>query len=98
MQAVNIFDMDQPVVDQPELLVAHSRYYTPAAVVPRHDDVFYLQHIHCIIQYRKHIHIRMDHHIGDVAVYEYLARLGIGDLVGWFLVVGEHYTHLWWVL
>src|ERR1043166_5517002 len=38
------------------------------------DDVFHLEHVDRILHHRKTIEVRMDHDVGDVAMYNHLAR------------------------
>ena len=52
MQAIYIFDMPDPVIDQADVFIGHGCLYATATVVPADNDVLHLQDIHCIIKYR----------------------------------------------
>ena len=62
--------------DKTELLAAHRGLHTDAPVMTAHDDVFYLENVYRVIEYAEHVHVGMNHHVGDVAMDEDVARLG----------------------
>src|SRR5690606_34090821 len=78
---ITVFDMANPIINNPYRTTSHSGFYTTAAIMPTNDYMFYFQHINRIIEYTQHIHIRMNDHIGDVPVNKYLAGLGSDNLV-----------------
>ena len=55
---------------------AYSGLYATAAVMTTHNHVLNLEYFHGILQHTEHIHIRLHHQIGNVAVYKYFAGLG----------------------
>lgn len=79
---VNILDMPKPVVDQPKLPVAACGDHPAAAVMPADDDVFNFQHLDRVLQNRQAVHVRMNDHVGDVAVNENLSWRQTQNLVG----------------
>ncbi len=82
MEAEDIFDVAEPVIDEPMPLVLQSSLDTTAAIMPADDDVFHLEDLDRILDDRKTVQIRMYHHIRDVAVHKYFARLKTGYLIG----------------
>ncbi len=55
--------------------------------MPCDDDVLYFQYVNGIVEYAKHVHVGVHADIGDIAVYEHLSGLGIGNLVGGYAAV-----------
>ena len=43
--------------------------------MPAYDDMLHFKYGHCIIKYRQQVHIRIDHQVGHIAVYEDLTGL-----------------------
>src|SRR5690606_41252117 len=82
MQPVHVLDHAKPVIDNAELLILHGGEDAPAAVVAADDDVLYLQDVYRVVQHREHVHVGVYHQVGDVAVYEDVARSGAGNLGG----------------
>src|SRR5688572_5004203 len=66
----HILDVPQPVIDQAETRIVHRRHYSAAAIMPANDDMFHLEYIHPKLHHRKAVHVRIDHEIRDVSVYE----------------------------
>src|SRR5574340_1074505 len=94
MLAHDVLDVAQPVVDQPQAVAEQRRLHAAAAVVAAHDDVLDAQHIHRELHDRQAVEVRMDHHVGDVAMHEHFARLQAGDLVGRHAAVGTAYPQV----
>ncbi len=82
VQAVDIPEMPQPVVDKSESVGTHGRPDAAAAVMAHHHDMFHLEDIDRILQNRQTVEICVDHHVGDIAMYKYFPRHQIYDLVG----------------
>src|SRR5690606_8678194 len=47
--------------------------------MPTYDDVLNLEDVHCVREYAEQVQIGVHHDVGDVAMYEYLTRLGARD-------------------
>ncbi len=82
MEAGDIPDMAQPVVDQSVITVFHGRVDTPATVVTTDNDVFYPQDFDRKLDHGQAVQIRVHYDIGDIAMYENLSGRKIDDLVG----------------
>src|SRR5690606_5114097 len=87
MEAVYIFDVAKPIVYNAELLPAQRGRYTSTPVMSGYHDVFHFQYVYRIVKHTEHIHVRMDAHIGDIAVHKNLARLCVSDLVGRYAAI-----------
>ncbi len=98
VQAVDIPEMPQPVVDKPESVGTHGGPDAAAAVVAHHHDMFHLEDIDRILQNRQTVEICVDHHVGDIAMYKYFSRHQIYDLVGGYPAVGTTYPEIFGVL
>ena len=83
-----VLDVAQPVVNQPQPIVAQRGEHPAAAVVPAHDDVTYAKDVHGKLNGREAVEVRVDHHVGDVAVDEHLPGQQAHDLVGRYPAVG----------
>ena len=70
MANVNIFDIAQPVVNEPQLTGTAGGVYAAAIVMTTYDDVFDFEHLHRELKHAEATDIRVDHQIGDVAVNE----------------------------
>ena len=77
----DVLHVAQPVVDQPELLVAQGGEHAAAAVVAADDDVAHAQHVDGELDARQAVEVGVDDQVGDVAVDEHLARQEADDLV-----------------
>ena len=78
----------QPAVDQAELTVLHRGAHAAAAVVAGNEDVFDLEHVHCVLDHRQAIEVGVQHYVGHVAVHEQIPRQHADDLVGRHTGVG----------
>ena len=70
----HIIDVAQPVVGQPHPLPAKSSLNTPAAIMTTDDDVLHLEHVDGELHHREAVEIRVNDHIGHIAVDEKLPR------------------------
>ncbi len=77
-----IANVQQPVVDQPQLRVFHRRLYAAATQVAADDDVFDLQHIYRILHHRQAVKIGVDNEVRHVAMDEQFTRLEAGQAFG----------------
>src|SRR5690606_30441797 len=98
MKTIHVFDMTQPIIDQPELLIRQGGSHTATTVMTTDDNVSHLKYIYCIIEHTEQIHITVDNYIGNVAMNEYFARFGIGDLIRRYSAVGATYPQYWRLL
>src|SRR5690606_40710450 len=80
METVDILDVAKPIINDAKLLTAQCSGHPATAVVPGYHHVFHFQHINRIVKYTKHVHVRMDTHVGDITMYENFPRLGVRDL------------------
>src|SRR5690606_9277371 len=67
MKTIHVFDMTQPIIDQPELLIRQGGSHTATTVMTTDDNVSHLKYIYCIIEHTEQIHITVDNYIGNVA-------------------------------
>src|SRR5665213_401170 len=82
VQAVNIFNIPQPhVEDLFEIVVGHGGFDSTAVSYTTNDHVFYPQVHDRVFQYTQEVYIRMDHEIGYVAVNENFYWLSSGDFI-----------------
>jgi hypothetical protein len=51
MEAIDIFDMPKPLVDEPQALMPHRIFYPTAIVMPTDDDMLDFQHFYGILQH-----------------------------------------------
>ena len=84
----HVLHVAQPVVDQPELVVAHRRRHAAAAVVAADDDVTDLQHFDRELNDGQAIQVAVHDHVRDVAVDEDLTGQQPEDLVRGHAAVG----------
>jgi hypothetical protein len=82
MLLVDVLHVSEPVVGEAHARAAHRRLHAAAAVVPDHEDVLHLQDIDRELHDRQTVEIGVNHHVGDVAVDEDVARQQSDDLVG----------------
>ena len=88
IEADDVLDMPQPVVDQAMFAVLQRRLHPTAAVVTTDDDVLDAQDIDGELQHREAVEVGMDDDIGDIAMDEDFARRQVDDLVGRDATVG----------
>lgn len=81
VEANDILDMSQPVVDEPMLMILQRRLDPAAAVVTTDDNVLHLEHIHRKLDDRQAVEIGMDDDIGDIAMNKDFTRPEIDDLI-----------------
>lgn len=86
--------MAQPVVDQAMFVIVHGCFNATTTVVSANHDVLYLEHLNGILNDRKAVQVGMDHNVGNVAVYEDLARRQVDDLIGRHAAVGTAYPEV----
>ena len=72
----DIADMQQPVVDKPQLRVLHRRLHAAAAVVAADNNVLDFRDIDGILHHRQTIEIGVDHRVRYVTMHEQFAGLG----------------------
>ena len=84
----DVAHMANPVIDDAALARCERGVDAAAAVVPAHDDVTDLEHIHCEIKHGKAIEIAVHDKVGDIAVDEHFTRRQVDDLVGGHAAVG----------
>jgi hypothetical protein len=68
MEAFDILNMLEPVIEQAKVLITHGRLDTPATVMPGNDDVLNSEHINRKLQDGEQVQVGMDDHVGYVAV------------------------------
>src|SRR6185437_9217079 len=85
---MHVLDVAQPVVRETHALMLKRRCDAAAAVVATDDDVLDAQYFHGELHHRQAVEIAVNDDIGDVAVYEELARREVHDLVGRHAAVG----------
>src|SRR5690606_7546241 len=78
---ITVFDMANPIINNPYRTTSHSGFYTAAAIMSANDYMFHFQYINLIIKYTQHIHIRVNDHLGNVPVNKHLGGLGTDNLV-----------------
>ena len=78
----DVTDVTQPVVGQPDAHVVEAGMHAAAAVMADDQDVLDLELVHRVLDDAQAVQVGMHHHVGDVAVDEYLARRHADDLVG----------------
>ncbi|MCY1443322.1 hypothetical protein D9M71_597300 [compost metagenome] len=79
---IEVANRTQPAVDQAQLPVLHRGADTTATVMPGHQNVLHLEHIHGVLDHRQAVQVSVQHHIGDVTVHEQITRQHADDLVG----------------
>src|SRR5664279_1458220 len=83
MKTVYIFDIPEPHIQYLfEIVVHHRCLYASASIMAANDYMFYFQVYYGIFQNTQQIHVGMNYHIGDVAVYKYFSRLGPCNFIG----------------
>ena len=82
MLLIDLTDRVQPVVDEPPALSVNCRAHPATAVVTNDHDVVNLHHIDRELQHREIVGVLRRRKIGDIAVYEELAR-GLGRQSDW---------------
>lgn len=81
MHPVDVLQVQQPVIDEPELARFHGGTNAAAAVVTADDNVAYTQDVHRVLHDGKAIQIRMDDLVRDVTVDEQLTGQQADDLI-----------------
>lgn len=59
----------------------HCCSYATTSIMTTNDDVLHLQHFNGILYYGKTIQIRVDDHIGNIAMNKYRTGRKIDDLI-----------------
>ncbi len=88
MEIVHILNVAEPLIDEPQVLVAQCRANSSAAIVTAYNDVLDFQNLHCILQYAEHVQVCVNHQVSNIAVNKYFPRRCVGDFVGWNPAVG----------
>jgi hypothetical protein len=70
MEAVDVLDVAQPLVDQAEIGMRHGVLDAAAVVVTAQDHVLDFEDLDCVLEDAEHIEIGVHDHIGDVTVHE----------------------------
>ena len=94
----DIADVEQPVINEPQLRVFNRRLHAAAAVVAADDDVLDLQNVNGILNNRKTIEIGVNHQVGNVAVNKQFAGLEAGQALRRYAAVGASNPEKAWVL
>ena len=82
VNSVHVFDVSQPFVDQPKILVGEGVLHAATAVVTAHNHMFDLEDFDRILQNAQHVEVGVDHLIGDIAMDEQLPWRSSRDLFG----------------
>ena len=84
----DVLNVAQPVIRQANPLAADHRADAAAAVMADNEDVLHLEQIDRQLDDRKAIQIRVDDHVGEVAVHEHFAGQNANDFVGGDATIG----------
>ena len=81
MQAVDVLDMHQPVIDQGQIraLLVQRRLDAAAGIVAADDDVLHFEHLYRVFHHAQAVAVRGDDLIGNVAMHEDFARGRVDD-------------------
>lgn len=82
VQPVDVTDVPQPGVQQPEILGRHGGLDAAAAIVPADDDMLDAQVADGVVDDAHDVEVRIDDEVGNVAVHKRLAWLEARDLLG----------------
>ena len=74
----DIANMQQPVVDKPQLGIFDRRLHAAAAVVAADDDMLDFQHVDGILHHGKTVQVGMNHQIGYVTMDKQFTGLKAG--------------------
>jgi hypothetical protein len=89
----HVLHVPQPIVDQPELLVAQGRQHAAAAVMPANNHMPHAEHVDGKLDRRKAIEIGMHNHIRHIAVHEHFAWRQADNLIGRYAAIGAADPH-----
>jgi len=79
---VQVADRAQPAINQAHLLIRHGGAHAATAIVAGDQNMFDLQHIHRVLNHRQAIQVRVQHHVGHVAVYKQIAGQHADNFIG----------------
>ncbi len=87
-QPVNVADVPEPWIEQPQIGRLHGGLYPIAVVMPTNHNVFDFQVSGCIGYHRLGAQIGVGHHVRDVTVDKRLPRFYPHQLLGCHPAVG----------
>jgi len=82
VQPVDVTNLTEPAVHEPEILGLHRRLDSSTSVVPDDNDVVHLERIDRVVDDRVDVQVGVDHEVGDVPVDEHFSGCASHDLVG----------------
>ena len=83
MQAVNIFDIPKPHIQNLfEIVIGHGCFDASATIMPADNHVLHFQVHYRIFQHTEQIYICMDNQIGNIPVNKYFSGLGSCNFIG----------------
>ena len=88
MLVMYVADVAQPIVDEAHLAALERGLHAAATVVATDDDVLDLEDIHRVLQHRETVEVSVHNDVGDVAMYEELARQQADNLIGRDTAIG----------
>ena len=87
VEAINVFDIPDPVVDYTYGAAVHSCLHTTAAIVTTNNDMAYFKSVNSEIENTEQVQISVHNHVRDVSMHENFTWLGPDNDIGGYSTV-----------